>query len=398
MPNTRFLSTKLLRIFLIASLVSLPILYLAQTIISQANPNEVEDFIIFYTAGSIARRDGFDKVYDLERQAATQAQILGKDLNVSTMLVYNHLPSLTPIFYVLSLLEYRWAALIWKFFLLGLYGFSTVYLLKEAVQIEQQIRPFLTAGILLFYPVYVGLYHGQDTAFLFLGLTLWYIGEAKKHETLSLIGLLLTTFRPHISAGILLAYALAHPKQFWKLIGLGAVWAAINIAIVGVQGARDFLRILSLSAEGTQLRMSDSAMLNLLGLLTRAFPSAPTSLLRSMSWAGFLAGVLLCFFVWRQAERSAAWKMSLNILAALFFAPHLHYHDLAITAIPLVFVISQNYTLMQKTLLTGIFPLFSLVTLLTPAWYQIWPYLLYLALWIALWRTPSRKSLTMLQC
>lgn len=370
-------SPRLFRVILIAILIALVILYIAQTLISQSKKTLLEDFIIFYTAGTIARTEGLANVYDLPRQLEAQRQILNRDLTPHTMLVYNHLPFLIPIFYVLTHLNYGLAGLLWRLFLFTLYAVSIACLLKMTAPFHHQPRPLLAAAIGLFYPIYVSLYHGQDTAFLFLGLTLWYVGQEKKQETLSILGLILTTFRPHVSAGLLLTYTVTHPKQFWKIIVGGTLWAMLNMTIVGLQGTIDFFRILTLSAKGLQLRMSDSAMLNLLGLLTRLFDSAPVPLLRSISWGGFFLGILFAIWVWKLPNQTPAWKMSMNIIIALCFAPHLHYHDLSIAAIPLVFALSQNRTVTQKSLLTGVLPIFSLITLLTPAWYHLWPYTLY---------------------
>ncbi len=378
------LSPKLFRISFIAILISLALLYAAQWTISQSDKSGVEDFIIFYTAGTVARTRGFDSVYDIEQQLATQQQILGAKLTTGEMLVYNHLPSLVPIFYLLAHLDYAQTRILWGIFLVILYGSSIFYLLKSTNNLPAHLNKSVAAAIFLFYPIFVSLYHGQDTAFLFLGLALWYAGLEKKQENLIIIGVMLSTFRPHIASGIIIAYSISHPKQLWKLIVAGCIWATINLAMVGPQGMIDFIRILSLSAEGAQLRMSDGAMLNLLGLLNRVFDTAPASLLRAIGWVGYFIGIFISTWAWMIKNRPETWAMCLSILAALFFAPHLHYHDLAVAAIPLVFALTQSNSMTQKYLLLSILPLFSLFTLLTPAWYHAWPYFLYSLLVIAI--------------
>jgi len=370
-----------LRALLLAVLISLTFLYVIQWKISQsANSGAVEDFIIFYTAGRIARIHGFDAVYNIEQQRITQGQILRAELETGEMLVYNHLPVLIPIFYLLTSFDYPYAKFLWVLLLFFLYGGSIFYLVKNIGELSSRLEKFAVAAIFLFYPIFVSLYHGQDTVFLFLGLTLWYAGLKNKHQALIIAGVILSTLRPHISLGIIISYAITHPKQIRHILIAGFFWAVVNIAIVGTQGTFDFTRILFLSAEGIHLRMSDSAMLNLTGLLSRIFDTAPVTLLRSIGLVGYGISILISIVIWMQKEPIESLKLSLSILIALFFAPHLHYHDLAAGAIPLVFVLTRQSSTISQYLLISILPLFSLLTLLVPIWYYVWPYLLYLLL------------------
>ncbi len=382
----------LLRLLFVALLISLGLLYIVQWNISDSNKSSVEDFIIFYTAGTLAKTHGAEAVYNIEQQLETQRQILQTKIAPAEMLVYNHLPCLIPVFHLLASFNYTQAKLLWVAFLVALYFGATSYLVKAASNLTSPLATLVKATILLFYPIFVSLYHGQDTAFLFVGLTMWYIGLEKRQDGLSIAGMLLSTLRPHIAVGLIAAYSATHPKLLWKILAAGIAWVVLNISIVGLPGATRFIHILSLSATGASLRMSETAMLNLLGILYRLFAPASPSLLRFIGWVGYFMGIGLTILVWTKKDRPESWKISLAILIALFFAPHLHYHDLAVIMLPFLFVLSRNVSITSQYLATALPILFSFATLLTPTWYYYWPYLLYAILFVLLIqndRTPA---------
>jgi hypothetical protein len=110
MPSSRFY-----RIFILAGLLSLFASYLVVwfDLINDPVERTGADFIAFYSAGRVAQTKGFSKLYDPLLQQQIQEEQVGFPLAEGQVLLYNHLPFLTPILrgfvspnYVSSF--YRW--------------------------------------------------------------------------------------------------------------------------------------------------------------------------------------------------------------------------------------------------------------------------------------------------
>lgn len=123
----------------------------------------------------------------------------------------------------------------------------------------------------------------------------------------------------------------------------------------------------------------ESAMFNLIGMLLRIFPSARVELIREVRWIGYAIGILLTTVTWYKYRLGLSAKLSVAIILALFFAPHLHYHDLTLLIIPLVLLTVKDGR-------TSLIPLgVSFLLLLLNSLFYVLPYLLYVNLtWKAL--------------
>ena len=155
------------------------------------------------------------------------------------------------------------------------------------------------------------------------------------------------------------------------------------MVLIGKNGSLDFVHILQVSAGGTWYGMKEAAMFNLIGLLTRTFPSIGPELIRALGWAGYGIGILFAVVGWQQNKLELPIKISLTIILALFFAPHLHYHDLTLLIIPLTFLTAKDNR-------TSLIPLgVSLLLLILYPLYYILPYALYASLTVWLLRNKA---------
>ncbi len=391
-------ATNLRRIFILAGLVSLFLSYLGIwfRLINDPIERTGSDFIAFYSAGRIAQSQGAARVYDPELQQQIQQEQVGFPLAPGQILLYNHLPFLIPILRIIVSTDYvasfyRWVCLLIALYLTGIVILSQT--LKVAGVDKNSI--LLTAmGAFLFLPVFFSLMNGQDTAFLFLGTTIWVYGLMTGKEYIAGLGLSLTTVRPHIALFLAIPMLFRYRKVFAGfLLGSGFL-GFLSLLILGSSGAREFINILLLSASGEWYGMKENAMYNLIGILTRMIPQLEAGIIRSLGWIVYgLSMVVLCILWFRtkdlrnralppltgsskasatnfansrqrnhaawfrltQNERAKNSLIGLSVTLALFVVPHLHLHDLSLLLIPI-------YELIWRSKETG-YPKTSLAVL-----------------------------------
>lgn len=346
------------------------------------------DFIAFYSGGMAAKTYGFSNSYKIELQQSIQEQLLGFTLAEGQTLLYNHIPYLLPILSAVVSENYVASFLRWTFFMLAVYIAGIVIFFRAT---RNGLNPALLIGSLLFFPFFQSILLGQDTALLFLGVTLWYAGMKRENNWHAVIGLALTTVRPHICIALMIPFIFSHRNAAWKFIITAGVLTLFSMILIGKNGIFDFIDILQISAGGTWYGMKESAMFNLIGMLLRVFPNARVELIREVGWIGYIVGIFLATAGWHQYKFQLSVKLSIAIIIALFFSPHLHYHDLTLLIIPLVLSAVKD-----KDSLTSLIPLgVSLLLLLFNSLFYVLPYFLYISLiWVSLkvGNNPSRLT------
>jgi hypothetical protein len=160
-----------------------------------------------------------------------------------------------------------------------------------------------------------------------------------------------------------------------------SVLVLISLLLLGKDGTFEFLTILQISAGGTWHGMHETDMVNLIGLATRLFPFVQSDVIRAAGWIGYIAGIFLTVVLW-QKEAPCTKKISASLILALFFAPHLHYHDLTLLLVPLALLTWNDNRAAYLPLGISL-----LLLLLTPLYYVL-PYVLYAGLaWLLVKRS-----------
>lgn len=391
--NAPHKSVNLSWVFRIAATCSLALIYLIQwgSMISVPSRRTGADFIAFYAAGRIAQQSGFSSVYNIAAQHEVEQRVVGFDLAREQVLLYNHIPFLIPILKMLVTADYVGSFARWALLMLGIYAASTIFFLKAVFpNPKDKTRPAAVMGTLTFFPFFISLLLGQDTAILFLGVALWCIGILKKQDWLAAIGLALTTLRPHLCLILAIPLLFRQRSVWWRFFLLAVLLALASIWMLGRQGTPGFLDILRISASGAWHGMNEPAMLNLIGLLLRTLPWLDAGLVRAVGWAGYLAGIGLLNILWLKAPILDERLLSKSLIIALLFAPHLHSHDLTLLIIPLIFAIRLPVPKIPSAWLALLPLAISLLFLLEPLRY-ILPYVLYAGLF---WWFTKKQSNT----
>lgn len=346
-------SLDLRRIFVLVATISLVIIYAAiwARMITDNAQRTGTDFIAFYAGGRVAQQYGFGQAYNIPLQKQIQEEQVGFELANRQVLLYNHLPHLLPVLWLVMNDNYIASLITWALCLLGCYVLSLrlAFKLLPGALTNATSKTAYWGGGLLFFPVFISLLQGQDTAFLFLGVTLWLIGLAANRPWLAGLGLGLTAIRPHMALLLTIPFAFRQQRIFLWAAGVAGLLTLFSLWLIGWQGVQEFINILLISAGGEWFGMNEKDMFNLIGVFFRVFPQADPGVLRSIAWGMYVLSIGGLSFAWKKSPAVDDRLTGVAILLALLASPHLHYHDLALLWFPLMFVgygIGKNTGLM----------------------------------------------------
>ena len=395
-----FENIDLWRVFQIAAICSLAITYVFQwgKMISIPSERTGADFIHFYAAGRISQVYGFSSVYNLDLQRKMEEAVVGFKLAEWQVLPYNHMPYLIPFLNLLVNANYIGSFMRWVFIMIGIYAIGCFLFLNKIFPNEnKKVYWTLMMGMLTFFPFFLNsLYLGQDTAILFLGTVLWSIGILKKKDWLAATGLALTTIRPHICLTLAIPLFFRYRKVWWQFFVITGLLTLASILMLGRQGTLDFINLLRLTASGTWYGTNQSAMLNLIGLMLRTLPFIEPGIIRIIGWVGYATGIVLVSILWIRAREFDARLLSLSLIIALLFAPHLHYHDLTLLIIPLIFTATMPTSTVAPERL-ALLPLGASLLLMLEPLHFIMPYVLYATLGWWLLKKPNTAGVQELE-
>jgi hypothetical protein len=150
------------------------------------------------------------------------------------------------------------------------------------------------------------------------------------------------------------------------------------------------LRILTVSGGGENFKINEEDMINLIGILRRAFPTISSDVTRVVGWGSYaLALASLTIYHWRSGGNLES-DISLAAISAVFFSPHSHVQDLLLLLVPIIALI---YLLLAKRIIlpsrAALIPLGVSLLLLfsyaSPVLTHFIPYLLMLVLLYFVW-------------
>jgi hypothetical protein len=383
------------RVFVIVGLASLVLVYavLWARLVSDHEQYTGSDFISAYTGGMVARVWGGEHVYDLARQQAVQAEVVGFELAPGQVLMFNHPPFLVPL--LAGLMDGNYLASLGRYALVmaALYAaaLAAAWRLLRVQGWGRGETVLALAGMATFYPLFVSLLNTQDTALMALGGFLWLLGLLTGRDWLAGLGLALTTVRPHVTLALALPFLFRRRGVFGCFCAVAAALGLVSLLAVGVEGLKDYAGILLTAAGGEFYGMQEAAMVNLVGLLWRLAPALGGETIRLIGWGAYALAILALCLLWARSRELDERHFGLAVLLAVFFAPHLHYHDLTLLLVPLLAAMLRGtrggFWRAQDA---GLAPLAASLALLfgslLPALEYNLPYLLMAALIAALWQ------------
>jgi len=239
---------------------------------------------------------------------------------------------------------------------------------------------------LLFYPIFGAYLKGQDSAFVLFGVSLWTYGVLTDNDKIAGLGLGLAAMRPQVALVLALPFLFKRRKVWWWFIGWGAILLVYFTLLIGVNGLKDFIQTLFLSAAGKGIDVS--AMPTLMGALVRTFPGISAQILNITGYGGYVLAILFLCFVWLKSREITTKQVGLAVLISIVFSPHLHVHDLSLLLIPVLcamVVLVDEKILKQRNaifLLVGVSVVFTINGVF---WFYSIIYLTILLLGLLLW-------------
>jgi len=340
---------KMQRVLVLTGVFSLLLIYLVLWGKMIASPSERTgtDFMAFYTAGRVAQENGIAKAYDISLQQGIQETEVGFELREGQILPYLHMPYLIPVLQTLVTQSYVSSFVRWILLMIGVLAFGMYALMRwfpDEIQVTE--KHLFLAGAMTFFPAFVSLLLGQDTALLFTGIALIGWGISCKKYWLSGAGLALMTIRPHFVILFALPFMFSQRKVFWWFLVFAGCLAILSFSILGIQGTKDFINVLMISAGGEGYGTNETSMYNLIGLFSRWLPFLSPAMIRTIGWFGYLIAIL-AIFTWSARTRNIENRdLSWIVLACILTVPHFHYHDLTILLFPLLTVELEKRRLM----------------------------------------------------
>ena len=325
-------------VFVVSATVSLVVVYVVLWLEMIVDPVQYTgtDFIAFYAAGRISQAEGPAHAYDPALQQRYEEQVVGFAVDPVHISPYLHPPFILPLTQAIASDNFILSFILWNSAMLAFLCLGTLLLMRLLSQgLSREQKLVALAGILLFFPSYVSLINGQDSAILYFGACVWLFGLLSGKDWLAGLGLAGMTIRPHLA--LLLALPFIFKRRgvwWWFLLGISFL-ALLSLAYAHPGGIEGFLRILIISGRGVNYHTSEERMVNAIGLLHRLLPGSSLLYTRWIGWGMYLAAALALCAIWARTQRLEEKHISLAVILALFTAPHLHFHDLVLLMIPM---------------------------------------------------------------
>lgn len=294
--------------------------------------NDLADFISFYAAGILPTKD----IYNLDRQREVQLKVFGHPAVVkSGVLPFINPPVLAALLRLVTSEDFEATYTRWAFVLvIGalLSSIAVYFLLKDLGWLsEDALLASITA--LAFLPLFSSVVKGEPTVFVLLGLLLFGRFLLKGHSMLAGLLLCLTLIKPHFAVFMFLPLiAIDYRAALWCVFGAG-VLAIASVVFVGIAGAMQLMEIVRLIATSPDYGASITTQYNLLGYLL--WFGLPVGFARLAAWIMFLLIPILLAWNFRCKVMTIN-RIALMVACAVLFAPHLHFHDLALLILPLL--------------------------------------------------------------
>lgn len=276
----------------------------------------LSDYPAFYAAARLWQKG--ENPFYLESQCREQAVFRREEC-----LPYVHPPILLP---VLSLLTTEnFTASYWRWTL-----FSIVILLLCIFPLVR-LTGDITASIqaILWQPIIVGVWIGQDNALLFAAVVLfmWLIRD--KRDFLAGVALSLATIKPHFAIALAIPLLFSNRNAFAGFTAGSAVLILYSVALVGLRGVRGIMDATLVMAQSDDFGVWREGMCNLAGFLARSGVRAP-----ALVWSVFLVSIGGISYYWHRKGINPI-SISIALVIVMLTAPHVHPWDIAPLAVPL---------------------------------------------------------------
>ena len=291
-------------------------------------------------------------IYDLEQVEALAVQHAGIPPENFFLARFPYPPWYALSTFYLGMMPAKAAATLW-FEINLLMLFLSIWLLTDGWPGLWRLIAFPLS--LFFLPVLGGLSVGQYDFPTLLGTSLLIYSLRKEHVTLTVLGMVLLTFKPHVGALILLAalaWVIYKKGDFRRRLIRPIVGSATILFLTGFLADPAWIvsypgMLLSYQSEGNVSACSECASLPV--FLSRWFFDGS---LTNAAWIAvvLLALLIITFYFIRSDWKTPAFLLSAALLITLLVSPYLYNYDFLLLLVPFAVLIPQG-TLVEKVIL-----------------------------------------------
>jgi len=306
------------------------------------------DFVPLYTAGRMVLEGQVQRLYDVPEQKRFEWRIAPELEQKNAHNWFPYPPVVAFVFSGIAPLSLEDAYRVWGAINVAL----LLWLIQRcilALEPKGKGDSSLSAmRCLAFFPVVATLFQGQLSFLIALSfLAAWRAIRVNKPLRAGLY-LSFLSIKPHML--FLPMFLLLWKRQKAILLGVAigsAFFAAISWPLVGVSGARDFARVLSLAATGEDLfSLNRTSTHCWRGFLLNILGDANPGSIGALWLLGSLMALSLLIVTWRGELRFASRRFNLQwsvlIATIIFTSPHLHWHDLTLLLVAAVIAVSPT--------------------------------------------------------
>ena len=292
------------------------------------------DFPAFYTAGSLVATGQIDDLYDPGAQSAQQTDLLGGDAGY---LAFAYAPHVALAYAPLSLLHYRLAYVVHTALMVGAL-IAALSLMRPMVGLVDRWFTLTIAAAIGFYPIFMAVGGGQNTAVSLLLLAAVWRSLRDGHDARAGLVVALLAFRPQYALPMLGLLAIGRHLRAvgWAVIGLGFTWM-VDALVMGPSWVSDWLH-------GVGPFVTKDADVNghnavsILGFL-QAIMGSGSSVAKLLGAAGSIAVAVIMAWVWHEKLGDLDRRMALTAAGLVLLSPHTMFYDAGLLAITLVVLI-----------------------------------------------------------
>lgn len=292
-------------------------------------------------------------IYDLEQVEALAVQYAGIPPEKFFLARFPYPPWYALSTFYLGLLPVQAAATLW-FELNLLMLFLSVWLLTDGWPGRLRLTAFPLA--LFFLPVLGALSVGQYDFPVLLGASLLVYSIRRENAALTVAGMLLLTFKPHIGALIALSalgWLLYHGGGFGRPVMRPLIAAGILLLAAGFLADPAWVvsyprMLMDYQSEGNVSACSECASLPV--YLSRWLLDGSLS---GAAWIGILllAALLVSLYFIRRSLRSHGLLLSAALLVTLLVSPYLYNYDFLLLLVPFAVLFERSGPLQRLLLL-----------------------------------------------
>jgi alpha-1,2-mannosyltransferase len=339
-------------------------LFMAGDVVSRLR-NGYQDFTIYYTGALLLRHGEASKLYGLATQYQTQLTFTSVPIRQGA-LPYNHPPFEALLFVPFTLLGYWPAYLLWTALSLVMVGLSIWLLRKQFPQLAAVSPLILGLGASAFFPVVLGIIHGQDEVFLEFLLVLAFICLDRGNDAAAGAFLAAGLFRPHLAVPLAVLLAVRRWRIVLGFAPVAFVLAGISVLLTGWRGQIDYVRFVFLVERSRIGSYGPPAIPNIRGLILGwQGLSVPSPFMGFVVFVTSAVVFLVALFRIRNGRDSIVFAGCLATVTTILVSFHALCYDFTLL-LPLIFFLLASTASGQRREIDARTVLLLILLFLTP--------------------------------